>query len=33
MKIAYIAGPYRAATPHGILQNIRKAEAVAIRLF
>ena len=31
MKVAYIAGPYRAATPHGILQNIRKAEAVAIK--
>jgi len=30
-RIAYIAGPYRAATPHGILQNVRKAEAVAIR--
>lgn len=30
-KVAYIAGPYRASTPHGILQNIRKAEAVAIQ--
>ncbi len=31
MRIAYIAGPYRAATPHGILQNVRAAEAVAIK--
>ena len=31
MRIAYIAGPYRASTPHGILQNVRKAEAVAIK--
>ena len=30
-KVAYIAGPYRAATPHGIVQNIRRAEAVAIK--
>ena len=31
MKIAYIAGPYRADTINGIVQNIRKAEEVAIR--
>lgn len=30
-KVAYIAGPYRAKTPYGIMQNIRKAEAVAIK--
>lgn len=30
-KLAYIAGPYRADTIHGIVQNIRKAEAVAIK--
>lgn len=26
MKLIYIAGPYRAATVHGIKQNIRNAE-------
>lgn len=31
MKIAYIAGPYRADTINGVVQNIRKAEDVAIR--
>jgi len=31
MKVAYIAGPYRADTPSGIVENIRKAEAVAIK--
>ena len=31
MKLAYISGPYRAATVHGILENIRRAEAVALR--
>lgn len=30
MKVAYIAGPYRANTVSGIVDNIRKAEAVAI---
>ena len=30
MKLAYIAGPYRADTPSGIVANIRAAEAVAI---
>lgn len=30
MKVAYIAGPYRADTPHGIVQNIRNAEVIAI---
>jgi hypothetical protein len=30
-KIAYIAGPYRASSPRGIIQNIRAAEAVAIK--
>lgn len=29
-QIVYIAGPYRAATPHGIVENIRKAESVAL---
>lgn len=31
MKVAYIAGPYRAKTINGIVINIRKAEAVAIK--
>jgi nucleoside 2-deoxyribosyltransferase len=33
MKVIYIAGPYRAATPHGILENIRRAEALAIEVW
>lgn len=33
MKVAYIAGAYRADTHHGIELNIRKAEAVAIELW
>ncbi len=32
MKLAFIAGAYRADTIHGIVENIRKAEAVAIEL-
>ncbi|MEW5804688.1 MAG: DUF1937 family protein [bacterium] len=31
MKVAYIAGPYRASTPHGIVKNIRAAEAVSLK--
>ena len=31
MQIAYIAGPYRSDTVHGIVENIRKAEKVAIK--
>lgn len=31
MQIAFISGPYRAETIHGIVQNIRAAEAVAIK--
>lgn len=30
MRLAFISGPYRAATPSGIVQNIRNAERVAI---
>ena len=33
MKIAYTAGSYRASTEYGLVQNIRKAEAVAIELW
>jgi hypothetical protein len=29
MKVAFICGPYRADTIHGIVQNIRKAEYYA----
>lgn len=31
MKVAYIAGPYRGKTHYEIEQNIRAAEAVAIK--
>lgn len=31
MRVAYIAGPYRAPTPRGIVENIRRAEAVALK--
>jgi hypothetical protein len=30
VKVAYIAGPYRAATPNAILQNIQAAGEVAL---
>jgi hypothetical protein len=33
MKLAYVAGPYRASTESGVVQNIRNAEAVAIELW
>jgi hypothetical protein len=33
MKVIYIAGPYRADTERGIIENIRKAEAVAIEVW
>ena len=32
-KVAYVAGPYRADTIHGVVENIRSAEAVAIELW
>ena len=32
-KIYYTAGPYRADTVHGIVENIRKAEAVAVKIW
>jgi hypothetical protein len=31
MKLAYIAGPYRAETTQGIITNIMKARAVAVK--
>jgi len=33
MRVIYVAGPYRSTTPYGVYQNIRKAEAVAIKLW
>lgn len=32
-KVAYVAGPYRAATARGVVENIRRAEAVALELW
>jgi hypothetical protein len=31
MKLIFISGPYRAATVHGIVENIRRAETAAIK--
>src|SRR5262245_24540181 len=33
MIVVYIAGPYRAATEYQVLQNIRRAEEVALRVW
>ena len=33
MIVVYISGPYRAPTAWGIEQNIRKAEALALRVW
>jgi hypothetical protein len=33
MKIVYIAGPYRAGSEYQVLQNIRRAEELAIRVW
>lgn len=33
MKVVYVAGPYRAPTEHGVLQNIRNAEDVALMVW
>lgn len=33
MKVIYIAGPYRADTERGIIENIRAAETVAIEVW
>ena len=32
-SLAYISGPYRADTLYGVAENIRKAEAVAIKFW
>ena len=31
MKVAFICGPYRSSTIHGVVQNIRQAESYAIK--
>ena len=31
MKVAFISGPYRADTVRGIVENIQRAEAVALK--
>jgi hypothetical protein len=33
MKVIYVAGAYRNSTEWGLIKNIRKAEAVAIKLW
>ena len=33
MKVIYVAGPYRAQTEWGLVENIRRAEEVAIALW
>ncbi len=33
MKLVYIAGPYRATTEWGVVQNIRRAEALALAVW
>jgi hypothetical protein len=33
LPVIYIAGPYRAATPWGILRNIRAAQEVALQVW
>src|SRR4051812_24706808 len=33
MKLIYIAGPYRAATEWQVVQNIRRAEALALAVW
>jgi len=33
MKLVYLAGAYRSSTIHGTVENIRRAEAVAIELW
>lgn len=32
MKVVYVAGPFRAKTQWGIIQNVRKAEEVALEV-
>jgi hypothetical protein len=32
VKLVYIAGPYRAATPWDVEQNVRRAEAIGLEI-
>lgn len=31
MRLAYIAGPYRASTPNGVYENCQRARAVGVK--
>lgn len=33
MKMVYVAGPYRSPTEHGVVDNIRRAEALALKVW
>ncbi len=33
MKVVYVAGPYRADSEWGVVENIRRAEAVALEVW
>lgn len=33
MKVVYVAGPYRADSEYGVVQNIRRAEQLAIEVW
>lgn len=33
MKVVFVAGPYRASTEYAVMQNIRNAESVALRVW
>lgn len=33
MRIAFVSGPYRAATESAVVQNIREAEAISVELW
>lgn len=33
MKLAYVAGPYRAASESAVVRNIRNAEHIAVKLW
>jgi hypothetical protein len=33
MKLVYVVGPYRAKTEYGVLQNIQRAEQLALQVW
>lgn len=33
MKLVYVAGPYRSPTEFGVVENIRRAEALALKVW